>query len=218
MQPKLAAFSDKIYQNAPLFARIATVYGSMQNLTPVQQRLCWLYYTNFVRAGAKLDAGAKKRVAAINERLATLFANFSQNLLADEADYALYLKDEKDLAGLPAPLRAAAHSAAAARGHASEWAILNTRSSDGSVPDLFGSAGFAREGLANLLQPRRQWRRRLQQENHHGEILSLRCRARKAAGLPDACALAGGRQHGEDAGERHEPDDAGLARGGCARA
>ncbi len=129
MQPKLAAFSDKIYQNAPLFARIATVYGSMQNLTPVQQRLCWLYYTNFVRAGAKLDADAKKRVAAINERLATLFANFSQNLLADEADYALYLKDEKDLAGLPAPLRAAAHSAAAARGHAAEWAILNTRSS-----------------------------------------------------------------------------------------
>lgn len=59
MQPKLAAFSDKIYQNAPLFARIAAVYGSMQNLTPVQQRLCWLYYTNFVRAGAKLDADAK---------------------------------------------------------------------------------------------------------------------------------------------------------------
>ncbi len=129
MQPKLAAFSDKIHQNAPLFARIAAVYGSMQNLTPVQQRLCWLYYTNFVRAGAKLDADAKKRVAAINERLATLFANFSQNLLADEADYALYLKDEKDLAGLPAPLRAAAHSAAVARGHDSEWAILNTRSS-----------------------------------------------------------------------------------------
>jgi peptidyl-dipeptidase Dcp len=129
MQPKLAAFSDKIYQNAPLFARIAAVYGSMQNLTPVQQRLCWLYYTNFVRAGAKLDAGAKTRVAAINERLAALFANFSQNLLADEADYALYLRDEKDLAGLPAPLRAAARSAAVARGHDSEWAILNTRSS-----------------------------------------------------------------------------------------
>ena len=67
----------------------------MQNLTPVQQRLCWLYYTNFVRAGAKLDADAKKRVAAINERLAALFANFSQNLLADEADYALYLKEER---------------------------------------------------------------------------------------------------------------------------
>src|SRR5580704_2557040 len=129
MQPKLAAFSDKIYQNAPLFARIAAVYGGSEQLTPVQQRLCWFYYTNFVRAGAKLDLPAKRRVGEINERLAALFANFSQNLLADEAGYVLYLKSEDDLAGLPEPLRAAAGSAAAARGHPGEWAILNTRSS-----------------------------------------------------------------------------------------
>jgi peptidyl-dipeptidase Dcp len=129
MQPKLAALSDKIHQNVPLFARIAAVYRDMSNLSPVQQRLCWFYHTNFVRAGAKLDAPAKRRVAEINERLATLFANFSQNLLADEAGYVLYLKNENDLAGLPEPLRAAARSAATARGHAGEWAILNTRSS-----------------------------------------------------------------------------------------
>jgi peptidyl-dipeptidase Dcp len=129
MQPKLAAFSDKISQNSALFARIAAVYGAMDGLTPVQQRLCWHYHTNFVRAGAKLDAEAKRKVAQINERLATLFANFSQNLLADEADYVLYLQNADELAGLPEPLRAAARSAAAARGRPLEWAILNTRSS-----------------------------------------------------------------------------------------
>jgi peptidyl-dipeptidase Dcp len=129
VQPKLAAFSDRIYQNAPLFARIAAVYGGREQLTPIQQRLCWFYHTNFVRAGAKLDARAKRQVGEINERLAALFANFSQNLLADEAGYVLYLKSERDLAGLPEPLRAAARSAAAARGHPQEWAILNTRSS-----------------------------------------------------------------------------------------
>jgi len=129
MQPKLAAFSDKIHQNAALFARIQAVYGSMEKLTPIERRLCWFYFNNFVRAGARLDAPAKLRVAQINERLATLFANFSQNLLADEADHVLYLKSEADLAGLPEPLRAAAHAAAAARGHGGEWAILNTRSS-----------------------------------------------------------------------------------------
>jgi peptidyl-dipeptidase Dcp len=129
MQPKLAAFSDKIYQNVALFARIARVYGQMQHLTSIEQRLCWHYHTNFVRSGAKLDPSAKHAVAQINERLATLFANFSQNLLADEAGYVLYLKDERDLAGLPEPLRAAARSAAAARGRPTEWAILNTRSS-----------------------------------------------------------------------------------------
>jgi peptidyl-dipeptidase Dcp len=129
MQPQLAAFTDKIHQNSQLFARIDAVYHAMDHLTAVQRRLCWHYHSNFVRAGAKLDADAKLRVARINERLATLFANFSQNLLADEAAHVLYLRSEAELAGLPEALRAAAWSAAAARGHAGEWAILNTRSS-----------------------------------------------------------------------------------------
>ncbi len=130
MEPKLAAFGDKVHQNAVLFARIAAVHQSGENgLNPVQRRLCWYYYNDFVLAGANLDAPGKVRVAAINERLAALFANFSQNLLADEADYVLYLKEERDLEGLPESVRAAARSAAAAHGHAGEWAILNTRSS-----------------------------------------------------------------------------------------
>jgi peptidyl-dipeptidase Dcp len=131
MGPKIAAFRDKITQNPRLFARIDAIYHSSQSsgLTPVQQRLSWHYYTNFVRAGAKLDLAAKGRVAEINERLASLFANFSQNLLADEADYVLYLNDGADLAGLPEPQCAAAAAAAAALGHPGQWAILNTRSS-----------------------------------------------------------------------------------------
>jgi peptidyl-dipeptidase Dcp len=131
MRPKLAAFSDAITQNAALFARIDAVYNSPQKaqLTAVEQRLCWYYYTTFVRAGAKLDAPAKARVAAINERLAALYANFSQNLLAEEAGHVLYLKRESDLKGVPDSLRAAASAAAAERGHPGEWAITNTRSS-----------------------------------------------------------------------------------------
>src|SRR5258708_19398626 len=82
MQPRLAAFSDKIHQNAPLFARIAAVYGGRERLTPVQQRLCWFYYTNFVRAGAKLDSPAKRQGGQINHRPPTLFPNFPHNPLA----------------------------------------------------------------------------------------------------------------------------------------
>jgi peptidyl-dipeptidase Dcp len=131
MEPKLAAHQDRIYQNPKLFARIEAVYHSPHYaaLTPVQRRLTWVDYNAFVRAGAALDAAAKGRVAQINERLATLFTRFSQNLLADEADYVLYLKDDADLDGLPGSLRAAAAAAAASRGHAGEWAITNTRSS-----------------------------------------------------------------------------------------
>ncbi len=86
MAPRLAAFSDQITQNEKLFKRIAAVYDAREKgtLTPEQKRLVWLDYTNFVRAGAKLDATAKKRMSEINQRLASLYTKFSQNLLADE--------------------------------------------------------------------------------------------------------------------------------------
>ena len=131
MAPKLAAFNDQIVQNRDLFSRIAAVYDAREagGLTPEQKRLVWLDYTNFVHAGARLEGAARQRVADINQRLATLFTAFSQNLLADETDYVLYLEKESDLAGLPGGARAGATEAAEARGHKGQWAILNTRSS-----------------------------------------------------------------------------------------
>ena len=131
MAPKMAAFSDEITQNEKLFQRIEAVYQSPDKakLTPEQQRLTWLRYTNFVRAGAKLDAGAKKRLAGINQRLASLYTSFSQNVLADEENYVVVLESEADLAGLPDSVRAGAAAAAEARGMKGKWAVTNTRSS-----------------------------------------------------------------------------------------
>jgi peptidyl-dipeptidase Dcp len=103
MEPKLAAFFDRIVQNAGLFKRIAAVYEARgkSGLTAEQQRLAWLKHTEFARSGAQLDAEAKKKVAAINERLATLYATFSQNVLADEQS-SIALATPQDRAGLPA--------------------------------------------------------------------------------------------------------------------
>ncbi|HYG68390.1 MAG TPA: M3 family metallopeptidase, partial [Anaeromyxobacteraceae bacterium] len=131
MAPKLAAFGDRITQNEKLFARIAAVYDARETsgLTPEQKRLAWYHYTNFARAGARADAAAKKRIAAVNERLATLYTTFSQNVLAEEGGDLVVLEDEQDLAGLPAAVRAAMSAAAAARGHEGKWAVMNTRSS-----------------------------------------------------------------------------------------
>jgi peptidyl-dipeptidase Dcp len=130
MDPELAAFNDEITQNAKLFARIEAVYTSPEKarLDPAQQRLVWIYWSNFTRAGAKLDAKAKARVAEINQRLATLSAKFQQNLLADESGYVTYL-GPNDLAGLPEGFKTAAAAAAEAHGHKGEWAVTNTRSS-----------------------------------------------------------------------------------------
>jgi peptidyl-dipeptidase Dcp len=131
MAPRMAAFNDKITQNKALFQRIETVYNSPEKakLTPEQQRLTWLYYTNFVRAGARLDEAAKKRLSEINQQLAGLFTRFSQNLLADETDQFLTLKSEDELAGLPQSLRDAAQAAAATKKIPGAWVIMNTRSS-----------------------------------------------------------------------------------------
>jgi peptidyl-dipeptidase Dcp len=131
MEPKLAAFQDLITQNEALFKRIAAVYEARESasLTAEQKRLSWLYHTNFVRAGARLEAAAKARVSAINQRLATLFTEFSKHVLADETGHVTVLAGEADLAGLPDSVRSAAAAAAAQRGIEGKWAVLNTRSS-----------------------------------------------------------------------------------------
>jgi len=131
MEPKLAAFRDQIVQNDQLFARIAAVHEARDTLcqTPEQKRLAWLYHTNFVRAGAKLDAASKKRVAEINTRLATLYTSFTQNVLGEEKEYTLFLDRPADLDGLPDSVVSAAAAAAETRGQPGKWAILNTRSS-----------------------------------------------------------------------------------------
>jgi peptidyl-dipeptidase Dcp len=132
MAPRLAAFNDQITQNEALFKRIEAVYNSpaKAKLTPEQQRLVWLYYTNFVRAGARLNPEAKKRLSQINQQLAGLYTKFSLNVLAEETDQFIVLKSEEELAGLPQSLRdAAAAAAESKKQQPGTWVIMNTRSS-----------------------------------------------------------------------------------------
>jgi peptidyl-dipeptidase Dcp len=131
MAPKLAAFADEITGNQALFRRVEAVYNSPQksSWTPEQQRLAWRYYTNFVRAGAKLEGAQKARLGEINQRLAALYTSFSQNVLTDEGNQTVVIDNEADLAGLPQSLRDAAAAAATSRGMQGKWVISNTRSS-----------------------------------------------------------------------------------------
>jgi peptidyl-dipeptidase Dcp len=130
MEPKLAAFRDRIVQNERLFRRIGAVYEARarSGLTREQERLVWLKYMHFARSGAKLDPAAKERLSAINQRLASLYTEFSQNVLHDEKS-ALILASAADLEGLPESVREAAAEAARQRGEPGKWAVLNTRSS-----------------------------------------------------------------------------------------
>ena len=185
MAPKLAAFQDQITQNEALFKRIAAVYETRETagLTPEQQRLTWLRYTNFVRAGAKLDAAAKQRLSAINQQLAGLYTRFSQNVLADENDQQVVIESEADLAGLPESARAGAAQVAASRGMPGKWVIANTRSS--VEPFLTYSARRdLREKVWRMFVNRGDGGGATDNNAIIGEILALRAERAKLLGYP----------------------------------
>lgn len=129
--PKLTEHEDSIIQNSQLFARIATVYEGEEfgKLDQIQQRLVDTLYKKFVRQGAKLSDEDKQRLSKINKRLASLFTDFSQNVLADEARWVTWIDNPQDLAGLPESTISAMAAAAQAKGQSGKWAVTNTRSS-----------------------------------------------------------------------------------------
>ncbi|RTY94004.1 M3 family metallopeptidase [Flavobacterium sp. GT3R68] len=131
MSPKISELWDKEYQNDKLFSRIEQLHNSPEKkkLNSEQQRLVWLYYTNFVRQGAQLDTQSKAKVARMNQELAGLFTRFSQNLLAEENNQYIELTSEKDFDGLPAEIKNAAIADAKDRKLNVMGCIANTRSS-----------------------------------------------------------------------------------------
>jgi peptidyl-dipeptidase Dcp len=130
LAPKIADFRSKISQNKALFARVKAVYEqAQQNPLPAdQQRVVELIYEDFAMEGAGLDAEAQERYAAINKELSSLYTSFSNNVLADEENYVVYLTKDQ-LSGLPQSFVKAAAKEAADRGQEGKYAVTNTRSS-----------------------------------------------------------------------------------------
>ena len=129
--PKMAAYADSVIQNEKLFIRIATVYETDQvvKLSVAQKRLVEDHFKAFVRRGAKLNSEDKSKLAKINQRLAALFADFTQHVLDDEQNYVTWIDDKNKLAGLPNSVVSAMANAAKERGRPAQWAVTNTRSS-----------------------------------------------------------------------------------------
>ena len=128
--PVLARHRSETYLNEALFARIDALKAQEDKLglSPEQTRVLDRYHLDFTRAGAAAAPEAKARLAAIAERLATLAAEFGQNVLKDEKDWLLLL-DESDLDGLPDFFIASAARIAADRGHPGKYAVTLSRSS-----------------------------------------------------------------------------------------
>ena len=128
--PKMSRHFSALFMNEALFARIDDLYARRESLDLDSEtgRVLEKTWKRFVKAGAKLGAEEKQRLAAINERLASLGAQFGQNVLADEAGWALFLDGGDDLAGLPPFLVSAMAEAATSRGQDGRYAVTLSRS------------------------------------------------------------------------------------------
>lgn len=129
--PKMSRHYSRIAMNVALFARVDALWQARDTLglTVEQTRVLERHWKGFVRAGAKLSTDQQERLAKINETLASLGAQFGQNVLSDEKAWSLILTADEDLEGLPAFLRDAMASAARDRGEAEgAFAVTLSRS------------------------------------------------------------------------------------------
>ena len=126
MEPRLSARRDALYGDTDLYARVRHT-ADHDRLDPVQARLTQRMLERFEAAGAHLEEATRNRVASINQRLSSLYAEFSDRVMTDEEELITWL-DADQLDGLPASWVSSARGAAVAHGHADRWAVRNTRS------------------------------------------------------------------------------------------
>ncbi len=114
--PKLAAHEDAIHLDPRLFARVAAVHDHRDALTgPEQRQLTEVVYQEFVRAGARLNAGDQAMLRDLNTQLSSLQTAFGQMLVAAAKAGALVVDNKAALAGLDEAGIAAAAQAAVDR-------------------------------------------------------------------------------------------------------
>ena len=101
--PVLSKHYDDILLNNKLFQKIKSVYLQKDklDLDVEQNTLLTKYYKDFVRGGANLNKEDKTKLIEINKELSSLQVKFSENVLKDNNNFKLIIKDKNDLAGLP---------------------------------------------------------------------------------------------------------------------
>ncbi|MDE4454288.1 M3 family metallopeptidase [Psychrobacter sp. DAB_AL62B] len=100
--PKLSAYGTRVGQHQPLFNRYQTIINDkafFAALEPARARAIELALRSFELSGVALPKAEQDKFAAIQSKLSTLSATFSDHVLDATQAYALPLNDEQ-LAGL----------------------------------------------------------------------------------------------------------------------
>jgi len=171
MAPRLAAHESRILLDGRLFARLDELHGRRLQLGLDAQSLRVLerYHLDFRLAGAHLQPSQRERLAAIAEELAGCYTRFSQNVLADEGEFARLLTRAEELQGLPDFVRATARAAALARGHTDPQAHVITLSRSSLMPFMTFS-----ENRALRQELWQAWCRRGQRLAEHNNLPLIR--------------------------------------------
>ncbi|MGS0740718.1 M3 family metallopeptidase [Glaciimonas sp. GG7] len=113
-QPKLIEFWTSLSQNLALFEKYKTLSTStaFATLSLARQKIIGNAVRDFRLGGADLGDVDKARFAEIQEKSGALTTRFSENILDATNDYALFITDEAELAGMPNDVKQAAHAAA----------------------------------------------------------------------------------------------------------
>jgi oligopeptidase A len=118
--PKITQYWTELGQDTARFEKYKALSasGEFAALSGARKRIVENALRDFRLGGAELPASQKPRYAQIQEELAALAAKFSENVLDATNAFALYVEDEKRLAGIPADALQAARDAAAKDGKA----------------------------------------------------------------------------------------------------
>ena len=207
LAPKLAAHSAALYLNEALFQRIDALNQIKHQLQLDAEsiRLIERYHLDFVRAGAKLQAKDRESFAQNSEKLASLFTQFSQNVLADESSFCLTITNDDELQGLPSFVRQSAQKLAKDRGLTEPNAHAFTLSRSSITPFMtFSERRDLRKTMWNACCQRGEHAGAHNNEPIMKEILKLRLAQARLLGYKDfseyalADTMAGGTQQARD--------------------
>ena len=100
---KLTDFYSDLAQDERLYAKYRTIHTSVEfkNLNQAQQKIIANEVRDFKLGGAELATEQKIRFKAISEELSKLASKFEENVLDTTNEYALYMEDVAELAGMP---------------------------------------------------------------------------------------------------------------------
>ena len=123
LSPLVSAFANDLQLDPVIFQKVKAVHDGMagRKLSTEQQRLLEKTYKSFARNGALLPDADKAKLRAIDEELARLGPQYSDNVLKATNSKEFFIADRSRLEGIPDSALEAAQEAAAGKGRPGEW-------------------------------------------------------------------------------------------------